>query len=196
MREYNVEQSRPPMPNADGPFKGEQGKRLRDEILQFVKTKVFGVTERLAEDITQETLLKAARALRRGAYEGRSALETWIKRIALNEIRGMARHEGKKHRSQALSLDTSSGGTPLDFESHFELADKLLESRDQKRIVDEAIAKLSEPLREVVRAKMEIGEELGDQAIAEKLGIPVATVRTRLFHAKKKLRELVEEKEE
>jgi len=146
------------------------------------------------EDLTQETFIKAFRAI--DAFRGDSAFYTWLYRIALNT----AKNHLVSARRQVETLTTS---VEDDEGEHFELLDtqgsdetpeRLLLSREIAETVQAAIDDLSEELRTAIQLRELDG--LSYEEIAQVMGCPIGTVRSRIFRAREaiaqRLRPLIE----
>lgn len=128
-----------------------------------------------AEDVAQEVFLRVHRGL--PYFRGDAKLSTWIYRIVANvahEVRGRGRPQ-----DVALEDDTAPhggyGGADRAF-SDMELRDRL----------DKAMARLPEHYRVLVHGHYVQGIRYED--LAEGLGLPLGTVKTHLFRAKRLLR--------
>jgi RNA polymerase sigma-70 factor, ECF subfamily len=136
-----------------------------------------------AEDVLQETYLKAFRSL--PAFEGRSSLTTWLYRIAVNESLMMIR----KRRPQVSIDETREDGEetePKEIVDWCCLPEHELVSTEAKRFLDQSIARLSPALRAVFVLRDVEGLSIRDTA--EALNITEMTVKTRLLRARLKLR--------
>ncbi len=133
----------------------------------------------LAEDCVQETFLRAWRA--RDRFDGDRATErTWLFAIARNVIADALRARSRMPRI---------GGDDELEDLRADTADPL----ERLRIV-EGLARLSAPHREVVVAIHVHGRSY--QELSDATGVPVATWRTRAFHALRALRGYLEGTEE
>jgi RNA polymerase sigma-70 factor, ECF subfamily len=129
-----------------------------------------------AEDAVHETFLKlsaTAETIRNGG-----ALRTWLFRVARNEALMMLR-SGKR----LLPVDDSDADDPMDPDTPL----TLLESKDGAAMVEHAILRLKPEYREAILLRE--FEDLSYAAIAEITGATEATVKTRLFRARKSLGE-------
>ena len=139
-----------------------------------------------AEDITQETFIKALNAL--PDFEGRSSLSTWLYRIAMNEALMVLR---KKH-PEMISVDeereTDEGvPDPIQIKDWCCLPENEMMNSETRMHLDRAIAKLSTSLRAVFILRDIQG--LSIQETAEIMKISEANVKTRLLRARLALRE-------
>ncbi len=141
-----------------------------------------------AEDVLQETFIKAYRAL--PSFEGRSKLSTWLYRIASNEALMLIR---KRRPEFILMMDKQESQAVDESLDEPEIVDwcclpeKELLSTEAKQFLDEAIQKLSPSLR-VVFILRDV-EGMSIRETAESLGISEAAVKTRLLRARLRLRE-------
>lgn len=140
-----------------------------------------------AEDVLQETFLKALRALPN--FEGRSSLSTWLYRIAVNESLMLIR---KRKPEVSLSAPDENGDEDDDSED-MQIVDwghmpesELLTSEARQNI-DQAIEKLPQTLKVVFLLRDVEGLSIEETAAA--LGISEAAVKTRLLRARLRLRD-------
>jgi RNA polymerase sigma-70 factor (ECF subfamily) len=129
------------------------------------------------DDVVQLTFLQVSRVAT--AYDGRESCAAWLCGIA---IRLAARQRRSTlRRTRALSAFAAEGRTATAVDP-----EKVLASREELLVFAGALAKLGRKKREVfVRVELE-GEAA--EEVGQALGIPAATVRTRLFHARPELR--------
>ncbi len=153
---------------------------------------VFGLAARLvgpldAEDVVQETFLRAFRALE--SFRGESSLKTWLYAIALNRIRV---RRGTLARLRSLFAAGGSGPTP-----DFSLLDNAADPdrspeenallSDQRRHLRKAVLDLPEEFRMAV--VLRDLEGLAYEEVASVLAVPVGTVRSRLARGRALLKE-------
>jgi RNA polymerase sigma-70 factor (ECF subfamily) len=139
-----------------------------------------------AEDVLQETFLKAFKAL--PSFEGRSSLSTWLYRIAVNEALMLVR----RRRPEAISVDediqTEDGDMePVQIVDWCCLPEHELLSAEGKRFLDSAIQRLPATLK-VVFILRDI-EGLSIKETADTLNLSETAVKTRLLRARLNLRE-------
>ena len=134
--------------------------------------------EATAEDLISEVFLDVWRQA--GKFEGRSAVSTWLLAIArfkaLSELRRKPEQEWDEDKAEAIE-DTSD--TP-------EVA---LEKKDKGEILRSCMTSLSTEHREII--DLVYYHEKSVEEVAQIVGIPEATVKTRMFYARKKLAELL-----
>ena len=139
-----------------------------------------------AEDILQETFIKAYKALPR--FSGRSSLSTWLYRIATNESLMLIR----RRKNIEFSIDETYESLEQEFEP-MEIVDFCclpedeLMSTEARAHLDSAVAELPPNLK-VVFLLREI-EGLSTRETGEVLGISETAVKTRLSRARLRLRQ-------
>jgi RNA polymerase sigma-70 factor (ECF subfamily) len=133
-----------------------------------------------AEDAVQSGYLKAFASIH--LFEGRSALSTWLTRIVINEA--LARRRSLENRRARLEVE----GIPM-LEDYREpdAPDQALARGELRRMIERAIAELPQMFR-VVFVLRDV-EGLSTEEAAEALEIAPATVKTRLFRARRLLRQ-------
>jgi RNA polymerase sigma-70 factor (ECF subfamily) len=173
--------------------------RAFETLVRAYKDKIFVYVSRMlpdtaeAEDITQDTFVRAYQSL--GGFRGASSFQTWLYRIASNLVIDSVRRHRRRHEgiiSLDAPVDTDEG------ELTRELADMRRGPEDQatgaavQKEVRAAIAKISPKLRAVL--VMYDIQGMSYQEIAQILGCPLGTVKSRLFNARMQLKELLEER--
>jgi len=165
---------------------GELYERHRPRIYQTV----FRIlrNQQDAEDAAQRSFERAFTNLAR--FRGDSAFSTWLTRIAINEALILLR----QRRTNRRLLEGDSNG---DYESSApNLADKgltpeeALAAKELRAVVTQAILHLRKSLRTVVLLRELQG--LTSVETAQRLGLSVAAVKGRVFHAKRHLRRHLE----
>jgi RNA polymerase sigma-70 factor (ECF subfamily) len=128
-----------------------------------------------ARDVCQETFLRAYRALH--GFRGQAKFSSWLYRIALNLCRDWMRRERRTPVVQAPEdvdlMDLAAAGEPS------ELIEDRLARNDLSRAVERAMALLPEDQRTAIVLKEYQG--LTFQEIADLVGCPLSTVKTRLY---------------
>lgn len=142
-----------------------------------------------AEDLAQDALIRALRALPN--FRGDSAQTTWVYRITINTWKNRVRSEKRRGFWKMLPLHALFGGGDADREeqnTEGALAadepslDAGLETEETAREVQKALQTLDEENRSVVILR-DI-EGLSYQEIAETLGMPEGTVKSKLSRAR------------
>jgi RNA polymerase sigma-70 factor (ECF subfamily) len=159
------------------------------ELVERFEGPVFSLLVRmvrraeLAEDLAQETFVKAWRALDR--FDPARKFSSWLFKIAHNSALDALRRRGE----EALSLDgpgpEGEGPMPLPADPRAEdpLARKV--ARDAGRALEGAVAGLKPAYREVLLLRFAQG--LSYEEIAEVTGAPLGTVKVHLFRARQEL---------
>ena len=128
-----------------------------------------------ARDVCQETFLRAFRAL--PGFRGQAKFSSWLYRIALNLCRDWMRRERRAPTVQAPEgvdlLDLAVAGEPS------ESIEDLVVRKDLARAVERVMARLPEEQRTAIVLKEFHG--LTFREIADVVGCPLSTVKTRLY---------------
>ncbi len=170
-----------------------------NELMNETYRKVYNMAYRLsgsrpdAEDLTQEAYYRAYRSF--GDYEGDRPFENWIFRIVTRLYLDLLRN--RRRRVNTVSYDNSLpaevGGDTI----HFEVADD--KPSPEQQLIENAY---SEPLQQALESLTPDQRELIELAdvqqvpyneIAEMLGAPVGTIRSRLHRTHKALRTKLEQ---
>ena len=139
-----------------------------------------------AEDILQETFIKAFRYLK--GFDGRSSISTWLYRVATNEALMFLRRKHPELVSIDEPVETEEGERePLEIVDWCCLPEEELMSAEGRAYLDKAMTSLPYNLR-VVFLLREI-EGLSTQEVAEVLNLSESAVKTRLSRARFHLRE-------
>ena len=139
----------------------------------------FVGNETVAEDLLSDVFLDVWRQA--GRFEGRSAVATWLLSIA--RFKALSTRRRQTH----AELDETIEATVADPTDDPEV---MLEKKNRDELVREALTKLSPEHREII--DLVYYHEKSVEECAQILAIPAATVKTRMFYARKKLAELVE----
>lgn len=134
--------------------------------------------ESTAEDLISDVFLDVWRQA--GRFEGRSAVSTWLLSIARFKALSALR------RRPDEELDEDTAGAIEDPSDDPEIA---LEKKDKSALIRKCLSGLSAEHREVV--DLVYYHEKSVEEVAEIVGIPENTVKTRMFYARKKLAELL-----
>jgi RNA polymerase sigma-70 factor (ECF subfamily) len=141
-----------------------------------------------AEEAVQDAYLKAFAALE--GFHGECAFSTWLTRIVINEALGRRRVTERRRRhleTCGVSLLDDYREALMPDRTLQNAADAALMRRQTARLLETAISRLPEPFRTVF--VLRDVNELSVEETAEALGVPPETVKTRLFRARRRLRE-------
>lgn len=163
---------------------GELVLRYQDRLYN-VAYRVLGNADDAA-DVVQDVFVNAYQSL--SAFKGDSELFTWLYRIAFNTAISF-----KRRRRGVLRLDGYGDG-----EGSYDPPDRAtdtapdagMERSEDERVLTDAIAKLSGEHRTVLVLKDLDG--LKYEEIAEVMGVPIGTVRSRLHRARLELKSLLD----
>jgi RNA polymerase sigma-70 factor, ECF subfamily len=156
------------------------------ELVERYKNLVYGLVFRLTadrsavDDVAQDVFLRIHRGL--PYFRGDARLSTWIYRIVANVC-----HEVRGRRVPEVPFDAGRPDAPVREYGAVDGAFADLELRDR---LEKAIAQLPDNYRMLVAAHYLDGVQY--EALAEALDIPLGTVKTHLYRAKRRLRELLQ----
>lgn len=157
------------------------------ELVDHYKNLVYGLIYRMipdrsaVDDLAQDVFLKVHRGI--PYFRGEARLSTWIYRIVQNVC---AQWHGARHTE--VPLEGSRDDTPRRERGSQDAAFADIEARDR---LQKAMAQLPPNYRLLIAAHYLQGVQY--EALAETLNIPLGTVKTHLYRAKRRLRELLEE---
>jgi len=142
-----------------------------------------------AEDALQEAYLQAYRSL--GEFRGEAQISTWLARIVANEA--LMRLRKQTRRAAIVPIDASVPADEIaQVEMDMEKPDVAVQRSQMRRLLESQIDALPDAYRAVFMLRAV--EELSVEETAKVLGLPAATVRTRLFRARAMLREQLAQK--
>ena len=153
-----------------------------NRIVERYKREMYALAYRFtgnhqdADDIAQETFLKAYRSVR--SFRGDSSLRTWLYRIAVNTS---INHLKKGKKSVWVELDTQRQAPAVGPKGE----QKLLEKEFQARL-EQAIARLPQKQKKTLILK--VFQELKFSEIAAVMKCSIGTAKANFFHAVSKLK--------
>lgn len=136
-----------------------------------------------ADTITQDTFVQAFTSLAR--FEGRSELETWLTRIAINRARDVLRRR-RVVRFFSLTPDPAADEPMLEPVDDRPDQERQFASSQLRRAIQRAERNLSAQQKTIFRLRHY--EDLSLEEIADHLGLRSGTVRAHLFRAIHKIR--------
>jgi len=139
-----------------------------------------------AEDALQEAYLQAYRAI--GNYRSEAKLSTWLARIVANEA--LMRVRKRARRAEIVPLKPGASETEINEipdDNMDQTPERSAQRSEMRRLLESQIDSLPDDYRVVF--VLRAVEEMSVEETAAALGIPQATVRTRLFRARGLLRE-------
>ncbi len=160
------------------------------ELVSRYQARLYNAAIRLvdnpedAADVVQDAFLNAYQSLH--TFKGDAEFFTWLYRIAFNTAISL-----KRKKRSAISLDAGGpdGGIDPDDPSEYIKPGAALERSEDERQLQEAMNRLSHEHREVLILKDIEGMKY--EEIAEILGVPIGTIRSRLHRARLELRDLL-----
>lgn len=153
-------------------------------IVDRYKGLVFGLVARSiadrarAEEVAQDVFLRVHRGLPH--FRGDARLSTWIYRIALNLV------AAERRGPPTEPLEGTIDGRPREFGT----ADRSFDQLALRDRMDKAISRLPSHYQVLVNGYYAKGLQYDELAAA--LDLPMGTVKTHLFRAKRMLRQLLE----
>ena len=140
----------------------------------------------LAEDISQESFIKAYRSIE--SFREESAFYTWLYRITANTAKNYLVSKGRRKESSISELSISEN------EDFFELPtndspEQILMAQSLKDTIYDALSGLPEDTRTALSLRE--FEGLNYEEIAEIMNCPVGTVRSRIFRGREALENLI-----
>jgi RNA polymerase sigma-70 factor (ECF subfamily) len=163
----------------------------QDAVYRIVR-RTSQVDPSFAEDLAQETFLRAFRAL--DSFRGECSFAHWLFRIATNLTINRVTTVAARAERRAVSLDAPP--TVRDGEERLDPADcgqpapeARMERVELRNALDQALSRIPEEFRAAV--VLRDVEGLDYDAIAEVLKVPIGTVRSRLHRGREALRDVV-----
>ena len=162
-------------------------RRFRKKIYSVA----YGITmdREESQDIVQEVFLQAYRNIAR--FRGESSLATWLHRITVNRCLNWKRRWARRFKWMHVSTDSTDDDPPAAvIESPLPTPEDRVADAQTWQQIGNALKMLPEQIRTVFVLR-EL-EGLSYEEIADVTGIKLGTVRSRLFHARKRLKEILQ----
>ena len=181
----------------------QQGdKRAFDLLVRKYQHKVVGLVSRYVknyaecEDIAQEAFIRAWRAI--GSFRGESAFYTWLYKIAVNTAKNHLVAMGRRPPADDIAIDDATFLPGGDRMHESATPERELMRQEIEQTVFSTVQSLPEELRTAITLREVDG--LSYEEIAEAMGCPIGTVRSRIFRAREaideKLRPLLSDRED
>jgi len=168
-----------------------------NEITQRYQHKIYGLClrwlghEQIAAEVAQDVFVSAFRAMNR--FRGDSKLSTWLYRIAINHCKNRRLYQRRRHTHRHESLDKPIGdeedGRRRELPSDGPLPDAGMHRTEAQELLQAALSQLDEEQRFIIVLR-DI-EDRTYEEIAELLGLPRGTVKSRLHRARNQLAKLL-----
>ena len=166
-----------------------------DELVRRYGPVVYNLALRLtgnpadAADLTQDSLLKAIKGL--PAFRG-GEMGVWVYRVTVNAWKNFLRAKDSRRTWRFFAKDGEGiESEPADAAENAPGPEALAEMGDEKRRLERALETLS-PEERAVLVLREL-EGLSYQEVADSLGVPLGTVKSRLVRARQVLAEALSE---
>jgi RNA polymerase sigma-70 factor (ECF subfamily) len=163
--------------------------RWEKPLYNFIYKYVGNAT--LAEDLVQDTFIRVLKSIRRYTHQG--SFSTWLYRIAIN----LCKDHLKRKRLPMVSLHdyyTTGSGEKIYVQDRVAdekvRTDDNLNAEEREELVRRLLAGLPEEQRIVILLKEY--QELTFREIADVLEVPEGTVKSRLYHALRAMKENLE----
>ncbi|MCD9096326.1 RNA polymerase sigma factor RpoE [Luteimonas fraxinea] len=132
------------------------------------------------QDVAQETFIRAYRAL--GNFRGDAQFYTWLHRIAVNTAKNYLVAHNRRPPTDDIDIEDAEH-----FESGIRLRDSDTPERElMRQQLEQTVMRAVEALPEELRVAINLREVdgLSYDEIAERMGCPIGTVRSRIFRAR------------
>lgn len=158
-------------------------RRHRGAIYTLIRTVIGG--EQDADDLTQECFVRAYVAIVRFRQEG--TFRTWLTRIAVNVARTHLARQRRVRRQVSLDAATDGGASP----DAFVIGSDVEATLSRRQAIVRALAMLPEECRVALTLRDVQGLEYHE--IASVLNVPIGTIESRVFRARRRLRPLLQQ---
>lgn len=156
--------------------------RFREQIFHFIYRMVKDRAQ--AEDLTQETFIKAFRAL--ASFNSNYAFSTWLYKIAANNCIDFFRKKKLATTSIDTPIKAKDGDLHRDFADHGLGPESELISKEQTNQIQLAVDALPPKYKEAILLRH--SQDKSYEEISDELGIPLGTVKVRIFRAREMLK--------
>lgn len=144
-------------------------------------------------DIVQETFIKAYRSIT--SFRGDSFFYTWLYRIAVNTAKNYLTAQGRRFSGSDIDIHDANNHDRMSFLQEIENPENLMLSNEIKEVIFNTIDSLPDDLKTALTLREIDGMSYED--IANTMGTPIGTVRSRIFRAREiindKLKPLIEQ---
>jgi RNA polymerase sigma-70 factor (ECF subfamily) len=161
-----------------------------EELVRRYQRPIVGYVFRMlgdydsALDVTQEVFIKVYNSLHR--YSSDYKFSTWLYRIAHNATIDHLRRNSMN--TQSIETENADGAYQLQIESRDPSPEKERERKEWKAEIEAVVKRLPTAYRELILLRH--SQDLSYDEIAEVTGLPLGTVKNRLFRAREMMREI------
>ncbi len=175
-------------------------KKTRDLILGHILLKMR-LSKEDAEDITQQVMFRATKAIENGQFRGESKLTSWLYTITKNEALNFLRKRNRHPLPVSLDADTGFSdykGDPARLKVEEKIpnneptSEEKYVSAEENKNLRSSFDKLPPRQKEMMQL---LADGLTNKEVAERMGINIGTVKSQTFKASKLLRESEEKKD-
>lgn len=161
-------------------------RRFREKIFAIA----FGITldAEESQDIVQEVLLQVYRSI--GNFRADASLATWLHRITVNRCLNWKRRWARRFKWLHGSTDNTDERPTVEPDSGLPSPETRMVGAQTRQQIDRALKQLPEQARTVFVLR-EL-EGLSYEEIADATGVKLGTVRSRLFYARKRLKDFLQ----
>lgn len=176
----------------------QQDESAFDQIVELYADKLYNYIVRMlgnsqdAEDVLQEVFLRAYQGLPQ--FNGRASLSTWLFRIATNLC--IDHYRKQERRVKTVSIYRERADDSEDENEEWEFPDmqtpdpmQAVLDKELQEVVERAVQELSPKLKTILL--MYDVEGLSYEEIAQALGVPMGTVKSRLHLARTEIQKKV-----
>ncbi|MBK8181688.1 MAG: RNA polymerase sigma factor RpoE [Candidatus Competibacteraceae bacterium] len=156
-------------------------RKYQYKIIKLISRYVHDPSEAL--DVSQEAFLKAYRAL--PGFRGDSAFYTWLYRIAINTAKNYLVAQGRRPPGSDIDAQEAEQYEGQSLLKEYETPERLLLKDEIAATVFKVIEDLPEDLRTAITLR-EL-EGMSYEEIAQTMGCPIGTVRSRIFRARESI---------
>ncbi len=165
-------------------------------LLRAFQKRIYAICYRMvrhehdARDLTQDSMVKIMEGV--DSYDGRAKLSTWVIRVTMNCCLSHLRKERLRRHAPIDGIDAPGRGSgPLHVPEVAELLpSRRVEQAEMRQVLRRALGDLDPQMRAVL--VLRDMQEMEYQLISEVLGVPIGTVKSRLFRARLALRQAAE----
>lgn len=156
-------------------------RKYQFKIIKLISRYVHDPSESL--DVAQEAFLKAYRAL--PSFRGDSAFYTWLYRIAINTAKNYLVAQGRRPPGADIDAQEAEQYEGQSLLKEIETPERIMLKDEIEATVFRAIEELPEDLRTAITLR-EL-EGMSYEEIAQTMGCPIGTVRSRIFRARESI---------
>ena len=138
-----------------------------------------------ALDVAQDTFLKVYESL--DSYDDSYSLSTWVTEICINKCKDKLRQ--RKRERQRFAPITGANEHLLDSREDQNTPDSILSAEEDGVSIADTFSSLPDNIRQAMTLRF--SDELSYREVAEKMGVPLSTVKTWVRRGRSKLMQQV-----